>query len=75
MEARAVPADGETDGASAWIASDGEALGVVSAGVARETVPPGGIALGDGGAAVGARGGRHTWLNETVGGGDPVPTE
>jgi hypothetical protein len=36
---------------------------------------PTGVALRVGGAAVGARGGGHTWLNETVGGRLPVPME
>ncbi len=73
VEASTVPADGETDGASASIAGDGEALAVDSAGVAVATLPLGGVALCVGGAAVGARGGGQTWLNETVGGCVPVP--
>jgi hypothetical protein len=75
VEASAVPADGETDGASASTAGDGEALAVDSAGVAFATLPPGGIALCVSGAAVGTRGGGQTWLNETTGGRLPVPTE
>jgi hypothetical protein len=75
VEASAVGADGETDGASAGTAGSGEALAVDSAGVAVATLPPGGVALCGGGAAVGARSGGQTWLNETIGGRLPVPTE
>jgi hypothetical protein len=75
VEASAVRADGETDDPSAWIASEGEALAVVSAGVAVAALPAGAAAPFAGGAAVAARGGGHTWLNETTGGRVPVPTE
>jgi hypothetical protein len=75
VEASAVRADGETDDPSAWIASEGEALAVVSAGVGVAALPAGAAAPFAGGAAVAARGGGHTWLNETTGGRVPVPTE
>lgn len=73
VEASAVLADGESDGASARMAGDGEALAVDWAGVADGTLR--GVALCVGGAAVGARGGGQTWLNETAGGRLPVPIE
>ncbi len=76
VEASAVPADGETDGASACIAGAGEAIDVMSVdGVAPAAPPVDGDALRAGGAAVGARGGGHTWLKETAGGCIPLPTE
>jgi hypothetical protein len=76
VEASPVLVEGETDGASACIGGDGVAIDVVSAkGVALATSPAGGAVLRDGGAAVGARTGGQTWLNETVGGRVPVPTE
>jgi hypothetical protein len=75
VEASAVSADGETDGASACIAGEGAAVGVASAdGVVLATVPVG-AGFRDGAVAVGARGGGHTWLNETAGGWAPLPTE
>jgi hypothetical protein len=76
VDASAVLADGETDGASACIAGDGDAVEVVAADVV--TLAPRaaeGVTLRDGGAAVGACAGGHTWLNETVGGRAPVPME
>ena len=73
VEASAVLAEGETDGASATMAGDGEALAVDSDGAAVATLR--GVALGVGRAAVGAAGGGQTWLNETTGGRLPVPTE
>src|SRR5438128_5455014 len=76
VEASAVPADGETDGASACVAGDGEATDVVSVdGVAPAAPPVDGAALRAGGAAVATRGGGHTWLKETAGGCIPLPTE
>lgn len=76
VEASAVPADGETDGASACIAGDGDAIDVVVADVVTLAPPLAeGVALRDGAATVGVRGGGHTWLNETAGGWAPIPTE
>src|ERR1700682_3158627 len=58
VEASAVPADGETDGASAWIAGEGAAADVASAdGVVVATVLVEGAVLRDGAGAGGARGG------------------
>jgi hypothetical protein len=75
VEASAAPAAGDTDGASACIGGDAAVIAVVSAdGVALATPTAGGVGLRLGGAAVGARGG-HTWLNETVVGCTPLPTE
>jgi hypothetical protein len=68
--------DGETDGASACISGDGVAAGVVATdGVELATGPAGGVGVGGTEAALGVRGGGHTWLKETVGGCVPVPTE
>jgi len=76
VEASAVPADGETDGASACIAGEGAAVDVASAdGDALEALPVDGAVVRDGAVAVGACGGGHTWLNETPGGCTPRPTE
>jgi hypothetical protein len=76
VEASVVPVDGETDGARACISGDGAAVDVVAAdGVGLATSPAEGAALRNAGAALGARAGGHTWLNETVGGRVPVPTE
>jgi hypothetical protein len=69
VEATAVRADGETDDPSAWIASEGEALAVVSAGVAVATLPAGGVMGRDGGAAVAGCTAGHTWLKDAMGGG------
>jgi hypothetical protein len=76
VEASAVPADGETDGASACIAGEGAAVDVASAvGVVLATVLAEGAVVRDGAVAVGARGGGHTWLNDTADGCAPLPTE
>jgi hypothetical protein len=69
VEASAVAIDGETDGASACIAGDGVTFGEVAPdGVELATVPAAGAVLNFDGAAFGARGGGHTWLNWTEGG-------
>ena len=76
VEASAVPAEGETEGASAWIAGDGDAIDVVTAGgVALAPSPAEGAALRDGAAPVGGCAAGHTWLKETVGGCIPLPAE
>jgi len=76
VDASAVLAEGETDGASACIAGDGDGVAAVAADVVTVALPPAeGVALRDGAAAVGARSGGHTWLNETVGGCAPRPME
>jgi hypothetical protein len=69
VEASAVTIEGETDGASACIAGDGVTFGEVAPdGVELATVPAAGAVLNVDGAAFGARGGGHTWLNWTEGG-------
>jgi len=76
VDASAVLAEGDTDGASACIGGNGDAVGVVAADVVTVALPPAAaVALRDGAAADGARGGGHTWLNETVGGCAPLPME
>jgi hypothetical protein len=76
VEASVVLADGETDGASACIAGDVDAVDAVAAdGVAGAPPAADGVAPRDAATAVGALGGGHTWLNETAGGCIPAPTE
>ena len=69
-------ADGETEGASAFGAGDGVVANAVSAeGVTLAALLAGGVVLCVGAAAVGARGGGHSWVYETADGRVPVPTE
>jgi len=76
VDASAVLAEGETDGASACIAGDGDGVDVIGADDVRLAPPAAeGVVLRDGAAAVGACGGGQTWLNETVGGCAPLPME
>ena len=76
VDASAVLAEGDTDGASACIGGDGDAVDVVAADVVTLAPPAAeGVALRDGAAAVGACAGGHTWPKETVGGRAPVPAE
>jgi hypothetical protein len=71
VEASAVPAEGETGGASACSGGDGMADDELATdGAAVATLLAGGEVERDGG--VGCAAG-HTWLNETVGGCVPVP--
>ena len=76
VEASAILAEGETAGASASIAGDGDAVDVVMAGGVALAAPPAeGVARGDGVAVVRGGAAGQTWLNDTEGGCIPLPVE
>jgi hypothetical protein len=75
VEASTVPAEGETDGASACSEGDGMPVdGLATDGAAVATLLAGGEVGRDVGVAMVGCAAGHTWLNETVGGCVPVPT-